>query len=145
MAAQQKVTIKLPEWVRPEDREAIAEDIVAFIRDRTETGVGVARRGNGWVARDFPDYTEDYAKFKGVSRSAVDLRLSDEMLDALDVLSTSKAGVTIGYRPGKINGKVEGNRLGSYGGDPNPRKARDFLGITKGDLELILAAYEPEE
>lgn len=146
MAKQQKVTIELPSWVNPDDVDEIGEAIVQFIRDRTDTGVGVTARGKGWAAKDFPDYTQEYADRKGVNVSNVDLQLSDEMLDALGVLKTGKRAVTIGYEAGDdLNGRVEGNRIGSYGRAPNPRKARDFLGITKADLELILDPYRPEE
>ena len=65
------------------------------------------------------------------------------MLNALEVLETSEGSITIGYnaRDKFNNDKAEGNILGSYGGDPNPAKARDFLGITEGELGTILNKY----
>lgn len=139
----QKVTIPLPDWVDPEVREEIGEAIVEFIRDRTETGVGVKEVGKGkWRKRVFEDYTEEYEKRKGSSR--VDLRLSDEMLDDLAVLKVGSKGIEIGYDDPSLFGKVEGNRLGTYGRKrPIPGKDRDFLGITKSDLDLILDPYKP--
>ena len=145
MARQQKVTIKLPDWVDPDDRDAIGEAIVEFIRDRTETGVGVRSNGKGgWRAHTFADYSEEYAEWKGQRR--VDLRLSDEMLDELSVLDTGGKGVTIGFDgDAALQGKVEGNRLGTYGRKrPIPGKDRDFLGITSSDLALILDPYKPK-
>jgi hypothetical protein len=141
MAKQQKAKIALPDWVDPDDREEIAEAIVEFIRDRTETGVGVKATAKGFRKRVFADYTDEYSEWKGSSR--VDLRLSDEMLDELKVLKVGKA-VEIGFDDPSLYGKVEGNRLGTYGKKkPIPGKDRDFLGITQADLDLILDPYKP--
>jgi hypothetical protein len=147
MAKQQKVTIKLPDWVNPDDLESIGDDVLQFIRDRSAEGVGVKERGDGkWSNKNFPFYTQAYADFKGVSRGSVDLVLDDEMLNAMEVLKVhpKKREIVIGYQAGdEINGKVEGNRIGSYGGEPKPRKARDFLGISPRDLAAVLAGYDP--
>lgn len=139
MAEQQKATIKIPnDDFTASQRREIADAVVEFIKDRTQSGEGVRKRGQGFSARDFPDYEKDYRKRKG--QSLVDLVFSGEMLDQLKVVKSNTRGeIEIGYRSnGKINGKVEGNRIGSYGGSPNPRKARDFIGITRDDLEELL-------
>lgn len=145
VAEQQKVTIPLPDGYTKADRKRIAEDIVEMIRDRTVLGFGV-KPGRGGLSRlyDFPDYSPKYEKWKGQKR--VDLTLSGDMLDELQVLNVGADGVTVGFKRGKTNDKAEGNQLGSYGGDPNPRKARSFLGVTRDELEAILAGYdEPKE
>lgn len=136
--AWQRTRIYLPEGYAPKDREAIGEAIVEYIRDRTAEGTGI--RANGRLY-DFPAYTKEYKKFKGQNR--VDLRLSDEMMDELKVLRVGTDSILIGYEPGsEVNDKAEGNIIGSYGRDPNPRKARNFLGINKSELELILAGFD---
>ena len=45
-----------------------------------------------------------------------------------------------------INGKVEGNVLGTYGQDsPISGKSRDFLGIKKEDLKTILSNFPVDD
>lgn len=141
MAKQQKVLISIPTGYTPVEREAIALEIVDFIRERS-------RKGKDKNNNRFTKYSKAYSEsldFKIAGKSAkVDLTLSGDMLAALDVLKTSNRGLTIGYQSGdEINGRVEGNRLGSYGGKPNAQKARDFLGISTQDLSKILRKYPP--
>ncbi len=139
MAAQQKVVIDIPEGYPPEVREAIAQEIVDFIVNRTASG----RDKDG---DKFVKYDKEYADEKGVSRSKVDLVQTGDMLNALSVLKVGTTSITIGYEKGdEINGQVEGNRLGSYGGDPDPSRARDFLGISNVDLKKILKKYPDRE
>lgn len=139
---QQKVTIKIPDLYSADDMDRIGQDIVQFIRDRTELGVGVKRAGRGFRVYDLPEYTAAYEKFKGSSK--VDLFLSGELLTALDVLDVSDGEITVGYEEGDpINGKAEGNFTGSYGKQrANPKKARSILGITREELDAVLAAYD---
>jgi hypothetical protein len=138
----QRVRIEIPEGYAPSDREAIASDIRQYIIDRTATGVGVKGEGRRARLYDFPEYTPAYRNFKGPGN--VNLRLSSEMLDAMEVLSVGRDSVLIGYENGtEQNDKAEGNITGSYGKPkPNPRKARNFLGMTTTELESILAAYD---
>lgn len=142
-ADQQKVTIKLPAGIDPDDYEAVGEDIVGFIRDRTDVGFGVRKRGRGFSTYAFPEYTPEYEAFKGQSK--VDLKLSGELLDELRVLEVDPDSrtVTIGYEEGDpINGKAEGNFTGSYGKKrPNPAKARNILGMTKEELDAVAGVY----
>jgi hypothetical protein len=71
----------------------------------------------------------------------VNLTLSEEMLQSLSLISHKPGEVLIGYDKSnaELNGKVEGNVLGTYGqSSPIKGKARDFMGIAKKDLESIL-------
>lgn len=141
MAKQQKVTIEIPDAYTAEERRAIAAEILSRIVERTR------EEGKGVNGRTFPGYSQSYKDsldFKIAGKgNQVDLTLSSEMLDAIELLSSAKGKLTIGYSAGDpINGKVEGNRLGTYGrSSPIPGKARDFLGISKGDLAQILRSY----
>jgi hypothetical protein len=137
---QQKVTISLPDKFKSADKEEIAALIIEYIRDRTQQGTGI--RSNGRLY-DFPAYEDAYAKSKGSRK--VDLTMSEELLTEMKMLSFSdrKNTVTIGYEAGSdVNGKAEGNIIGSYGRDPNPRKARSFLGVNKSELAAILAGLD---
>lgn len=142
MADHQFVKINLKGY-DPDDFDDIADDIIEFIKDRSDEGVGVKRSGRGFTNYDFPEYSPSYEKFKGSSR--VNLFLDGDMLDAIQTLETDDTSVTIGFIDGTDeNAKAEGNQIGSYGKPSgNPKKARRFLGITKEDLAAVLAAYEP--
>lgn len=63
------------------------------------------------------------------------------MLDALSLLSTKPGEIVVGFdKDSDMNGRAEGNILGTYG-QPEPiTKPRDFLGITKKDLTGIIKA-----
>lgn len=136
---QQKVEIQIPKTYKPNEREAIAIDVVEFIRERTKRGLD---KNN----EKFPGYSKSYKKsidFKVAGKSStVNLTLTGDMLDLLDVLNTQSGKIVVGYEKGdEINGKVEGNRLGTYGQSKSTGKKRDFLGITKKDLKTILEKY----
>lgn len=147
MTKQQKFSIDIPDGYSADDLEAMGSDIVQFIRDRCAVGMGVRKRGRGFQTYPFPEYTPEYRDFKGQRR--VDLVLSGDMLDALSVLKIDKdkMKIVIGYEAGdEINGKVEGNVTGSYGKDAaNPKKARNFLGITGEELNAIIGVYETKD
>lgn len=134
--------IQIPKSISKSDRKLLAEDVIEFIVERTTNGIDK----NG---KDFPKYTKQYAKKKGVDVRAVDLVASGEMLlaEKLKKISDKQGEIVIGYdaRSKQLNDKVEGNILGSYGGEPNPKKARDFLGISRKDLMVITARYTDED
>lgn len=131
--------VEIPKAYSSETRQAIASEIVTFVRQRTLQGKDVD--GN-----KFPKYTTEYMKstnFKAAGKSKkVDLKLSGEMLSELDLVAEKKGELVIGFADDSENaGKAEGNQIGSYGKDPNPSKARRFLGINPDDLEKILRKY----
>lgn len=142
--AWQRTRIELPEGLTPGERREVGERIVELIRERTAEGVGIRPSGRRYA---FPGYSEAYiksARFKeaGKSPNRVNLRLSEEMMAELRVLSHTPTSVLIGFDNGTdANAKAEGNQLGSYGRSPNPRKARAFLGITASELRAILEEF----
>lgn len=142
--AWQRVKIEIPDDLKPGEREDIAWLVLEHIRDRTATGRGL--NADGSRLKRFPGYSESYKKsldFKiGRKSSTVNLTLSGDMLDAMDLLSHKKGQLVIGFENGSVdNDKAEGNILGAYGGDPNPGKARNFLGVTDAELKTILRKY----
>lgn len=138
--------IQIPETIKPADRVRLAEVVINVIINRSAAGLD---KNN----RKFPKYSKDYAERKGVGVDDVDLILSGEMLESIKLLGHKKGEITIGFDKSddKLNGKAEGNILGSYGGSPNKNKARDFLGIDQGELEILaesndlLEDLSPEE
>lgn len=137
--------IELPEKLKPNQRQAIAQEVIDFIVDRTQKGKDV--KGNKWEGLR-GEYTPEYQKsldFKiaGKSKKKVDLTLSSEMLNDLEIIKQAKGKIVIGYgRGNNSRGKAEGNILGTYG-QPTPRrgKSRPFLGITGKDLAEIVDPY----
>jgi len=141
--AWQKIRIDIPEGYSPDERLSIGRSIIQFIQERAineNTGFNPDTGRN----KKFPRYTKEYAAKKGTSQGNVDLTLSADMFNALDVLSTDSSSVLIGFQNGTVeNAKAEGNQLGTYGQpEPIPSKARPFLGIQKSDLSSILREYE---
>jgi len=136
MAKQQKVRIIIPRGYSKEQRQKIGEDIVERIRNRTRKD-SIDKEGN-----KFARYSKTYSK--EMRKRKVNLTDTGDMLDELQLLTEYSGTVTVGYEAGAdINGKVEGNRLGTYGqSTPIPGKARDFLGITDSELKDILDKYE---
>lgn len=139
--------IKLPAGLSREDRLAIADEIIEHIVERTQ-------RGKDKDGKRFPAYSATYknslefaiAKQHGGKKYTPNLTLSGDMLAALTLVDDTVRSLIIGYDDSDpdVKARAEGNILGSYGGDPNPSKARDFLGIQPSALRAILAKYGVE-
>lgn len=142
---QQKVEIAIPEDLKPDQRKELADLVIEHIVDRTQSG----KDKDG---KRFPRYSKAYIKSldfqnAGKSKSKVDLQLSGDMLAAITLLNEKRGLLKIGFERGaEENDRAEGNILGSYGGDPNPSKARNFLGIQPSKLrELIRYVKDQNE
>lgn len=135
--------IPIPRQYRPDEREAIAFEILKYIRERTAEG----RDKDG---KKFPKYSPSYVKsldFKiaGKSKGDVNLRLSGDMMAALDLIKSDPGKLVIGYRPGDPEaGRAEGNIRGTYGKDSgSSSKKRDFLGISSDVLKKEILSKFP--
>jgi hypothetical protein len=128
--------ISIPKQYDPEDRAAIAVEIIDYIVNRSKDGLGKDGKA-------FPKYSKEYAKAKGVSETDVDLTLSAEMLDSIVALNSKSGELVIGFERGSdINGRAEGNIKGTYGqSTPNPKKARNFLDISDKEIKNILKEF----
>lgn len=117
----------------PEERQAIAAEIIDFVVSRTENGLD---KNN----EKFVKYSKSYAKEKG--QTNVDLTFSGEMLSAISLLQSKSGKLRIGYESDYEEiGRVTGNVLGTYGNQKPVTKGRDFLGLTEKDLNRILKNY----
>jgi len=139
--AWQKVKVPIPRRFGPTERQAIAQEVIDFIVERTKSGKNI--KGGA-----FPGYSASYKgslDFKIAGKGGtVDLTLSGEMLDSIQLLAHKSGEIEVGFdRSDKeLNGKAEGNQTGSYGtGKAKKSKARPFLGITGKDLKVILDKY----
>jgi hypothetical protein len=129
--------ILLPKDYSDDDAETVAEEILNFIVERSKAGKGMD-------GEKFPGYSKSYKEsldFKIAGKSSkVNLTLSGEMLDSLEVLQARKGKIVIGFQRGSdMNARAEGNILGSYGQpNPNPSKARNFMELSNNELSKIL-------
>lgn len=141
----QKIKIRIDKRYKPNEREAIAEDIVNTIVKRT-TNQSKDKWGD-----PFPKYSKQYKNsldFKIAGKSSkVNLKLSGDMLTALDLLNHKNGELNIGFEKGsEENARADGNIRGTYGGSTaRPSKARDFLGINMDELRKILKKYPLEK
>lgn len=125
------------------EREAIALEVIDKIIKRTKQGLD--KNGKEFSGKA-GQYTKGYKNSKNYEiagkSSKVNLTLSGDMLDAIEILKNSTK-VVIGYEKGSSeNAKADGNIRGTYGQpSPNPSKARDFLGISEKELNQILKKY----
>lgn len=135
-------TLDLSEY-EPHEREAIALEVIDRIIKRT-------RQGKDKDGDKFAPYSKAYKDsldFKiGGKTARVNLTLSGDMLDALEIIENFKNGkVKIGYSGGNSEGgKAEGNILGTYGQSSKVGPERDFLGIADSELSSILKKYPPD-
>ena len=136
MAKKQSFIVKFPKGFDAEDKAEYVDLIFKHIKERSQNGVGVRRKGRGYQTFFFPEYTDEYKSFKG--SSDVDLTVSEDMLNGLEAFNKTKDTVEIGYkRSNPQAGKAEGNQLGSYGRTPDRKKARPFLGLTKAERDEL--------
>lgn len=145
MAEQQKFTVKVSKKMSDEVKQALGLEVIDHIIDRT-----VNKRQDKNNKEFKGSYSDSYAdsfefKLAGKSKDKINLSLTSEMLNALEVLDTSKDGeITIGIPASDDfnNAKAEGNIKGTYGQDkPIRGKKRDFMGIHSSDLNAIKALY----
>jgi hypothetical protein len=137
-----KKEIQLPSDFTSDDSELVGEEIINYIVKRSKQGKGVD-------GTPFPPYSDQYKAsldFKNAGKSSkVNLTLSSEMLDSLQVLSAKKGKVVIGFEKSdsRNNAVAEGNILGSYGqSSPNKDKARNFMELSDAELSKVLRSVD---
>lgn len=148
---QRKLTIRINNRYNASDRVSIARDVIRFIKDRTNSGIGVTGKPNSTgthrETKKFNGYTSDYIKSKkflnaGKNPTQVNLQLSKRMIGNLKLLKHGTGFIEVGYERGsKDNAKAEGNIIGSYGGSPKKSRERNFLGVTENELTNILIKH----
>ena len=133
-----KYTIPVDVTLTQEQRINIGKDMIDAIIKRTKKGLndkGVK----------FPKYSKEYKdsmEFKqGGKTSTVNLTLTSEMLESMKYYETV-GSVSVGYTEAdhgeELMGRVEGNIIGSYGGNPSSKLARPFLGLTDAEKSKII-------
>lgn len=114
------------------ERRRIGLEIISFIVDRTKNGEGI---GGKQLKKKYSTSYAKTADFRtaGKSPKDVNLTLSGDMLDSIEVLETSTGRIKIGFKPGFENDKsvwVE-------------QKGYTFLGLTDKELRQVLSDFGP--
>ena len=135
---QMRKRISIPKEFGPNQRQALADKVISFIQERTDSGKDVNNRS-------FAKYSADYIaspEFKqaGKSPDHVNLRLSNDMMDSLELLSHGSGYITIGYQADtESNNKAIWNEASDNG------PSRKFVGISDSDLEKLIAEVNIED
>lgn len=125
-----------------EQRFQVAQLIIEKIQENTS-------QGKNRYGSSMPKYSEEYKQsldFKNAGKGSLpNLHLSGDMLASIELISDKPGEVVIGYKAGdSLAGQVEGNVIGSYGGNPDPSHARPFIGLPQKQLDLIIAKVRSE-
>lgn len=141
-ASQSKIeqSIDLAELLGREPNDAEAQ---AFYNEAIEEIIGRTQEGFDRNGRRFPNYTEEYAEIKGVSRGDVDLTLFGDMLLSIrGERDGSRVNLVIdGDEAAKAFGHISG-----YEGHPTITNGpkRDFFGLTEGEARSIATNIDSE-
>lgn len=124
----QSFTVQLPKNLSKSERERVGRGIIAHIKSRTARGLDKDNR-------PFKPYSESYknsVEFKAAGKGPiVNLKLTGEMLEDLQILKQGEGFVTIGFTKSGNNSKA------FYAKDVR-NGSRMFMGINKRDLDFII-------
>lgn len=119
-------------------REAIGGAIIERIQTRTSAGTSMtfSADGAGRTGRLKSPYSKSYAKsdeFKafGKSKGKVNMTLTGDMLNLMDITKQTGNSITIGWDDTEENNKAFNHSVG----DTVPK--RPFFGVSKGELKAI--------
>lgn len=120
-----------------EDRRDIGNRIIDYIVNRTKAGRGVDNKrflgpdGDGKYADSYVDSNE--FKTAGKTKGRINLSLSGDMLDSLEIIDISIAGrIVIGFESQEENDKSVYMREKNY----------DFMGLSDQELNAIVSEFQ---
>lgn len=128
---QQKITLKIPRELNHSQREAVADKAIDWIISRTNRGID--KNGDR-----FTPYSKSYAGSKnfsiaGKTKGLVNLRLTGELHNGLQLLGHSAGRIVIGYKDGSgANDKAQWAAASDNG------PVREFLGLSQDRLDRIV-------
>ena len=128
---------------RPDLKEQFGQAVIDKILERTEQGKG---RNDVSLAGYSKSY-KDSAQFEQFGKSStVNMDLKGDMLDALDILSSSGNEVEVGFNGTLQNAKAYGHLSGMKGHKVLAGKTpkRPFFGLTKNERDEIKSQFVSE-
>ncbi|BAQ92883.1 hypothetical protein [uncultured Mediterranean phage uvMED] len=130
-----KKKFQTPSNFNKNDRARMGELIIDHIRRQTSRG------RNPETNKSFGSYSKGYAeskKFKqaGKSKNKVNLRLTGEMIQGLQIVSNKEGGVTLGFLEERLSDRANYNL---------EKDNRDVLAISDSKLERIITQVEGEK
>jgi len=124
---------------KPDLREAVGQAILDKIKQRTSEGKGMRfdSKGRGSKVKLKSPYSKEYAKsldFRaaGKSKKKVNMKLTGDMMELMDVTKNKGNNITIGWDTGDDQDAKAFNHVT---GDTVPK--RPFFGVSKGELKEI--------
>lgn len=117
-------------------RQALAQAVIDKIQKRTEDGLDRNNKSFKGYSKAYKN-SEAYADFRKTGK--VNLRLTGDMLDLMDVIDQSANTVTIGWSDEDEKNKAKGHIDGA---GRLPR--RDFFGLNSSDISEIKSSFSSE-
>lgn len=114
-----------------DEKILFAELSIELINNRTLDGKDINNK-------KFTKYSKGYAEKKGVPRSAVDLFLDGDMLDAIETTAETRDTVSFG-----IIGGIDAKKSDNHNKGVTLPK-REFFGVTKKEANRILDAIKDD-
>lgn len=130
---QKKKRIIIPKDFDSASRKLLAKNVIDFIKERTDKSVDVD-------GKKFHPYSKSYVEsdnfqIAGKSKGDVNLRLTNEMMESIELLEDGPGYITIGFEEGTdANNKAVWNERSDNG------PSRKFVGINDKDLEKVIAS-----
>jgi hypothetical protein len=125
--------IPLPRHLSQAEREEVGRQIIQTIQNRTLEGLDLEGRPFAPYSKRYIDSRE--FKAAGKSPSEVNLRLTEEMMNAMEVQGSEPGSVTIGFNSIAAAQKAEWAEASDNG------PSRKFFDVTPTELSNILAQY----
>lgn len=123
----QSKIIQIPDRYSGTQRKKIADEVIQFIKRRTQSGIDV----NGNL---FASYSKSYEK-----TGTVDLTVTEQMLNSLELLSHGKGFIRIGF--GNRNANDKASWVQNPRGQKSGTEPRLFVGISQAELNRILENF----
>ena len=111
-----------------QDRQLLGQLIIERIQERSESGRDIDGRRFSRYSRDYVDYLREIG-----ADSGLDLTLTGEMLNSIQILSEGEGFIEIGLEPGSFAA-----RKATYNQGGNPRiPSRPFMGIRDSEASSL--------
>lgn len=130
-------------------KELVGQEIIDHILKRTKQnkGVNIKEDGSGRTINLRKPYSNSYKnslefKAAGKQPNNVNMRLTGQMLETLDIKNIKGNNLTIGWTDKTENNKAHGHMTGKEG--KVPKMKRPFFGVTNKELKDIGAKFKKD-